>query len=210
MKTMNDYMSIHQHDDEAQVADSKALFNRTIDIIKQVLGDTAFMVINREDGTVITRFSGSVYDSIIVPFSFFDNHDLMQHADEIRKAIEQLKLNDDQYREDTYVATGSRKRVLGRIFTVYNLLTEITGSYGSDDSNRVFSDSVRKELWHPGYICSYCNNEILSIDDAEVDHIIPFAQGGKTDISNAQLLHRHCNREKSDGLDDDEYENEDE
>jgi 5-methylcytosine-specific restriction endonuclease McrA len=35
---------------------------------------------------------------------------------------------------------------------------------------------------------------------AEVDHIVPFSQGGKTDISNAQLLHRHCNREKSDSL----------
>lgn len=86
------------------------------------------------------------------------------------------------------------------------MLTKITGSYGSDDSNRAFSDSVKKELFHPGYRCSWCNNEILSIDDAEVDHIIPFSQGGKTDISNAQLLHRHCNREKSDTLDGEEFE----
>ena len=134
----------------------------------------------------------------------------MTHADEIRKAIEDLKLNNEQYREDTYVATGSRKRVLGRIFTVYNLLTKITGSYGSDDSNRVFSDSVKKELFHPGYICSWCNNEILSIDDAEVDHITPFSQGGKTDLTNAQLLHRHCNREKSDAMDDENFEDEEE
>ena len=49
---------------------------------------------------------------------------------------------------------------------------------------------------------------ILDIDDAEVDHIVPFSQGGKTDISNAQLLHRHCNREKSDAMDDEDYENE--
>ena len=132
----------------------------------------------------------------------------MAHADEIRNSIEDLKLNNDQYREDTYVATGSRKRVLGRIITVYNLITKITGSYGSDDSSRVFSYNVKKELFYPGYICSWCNNEILDIDDAEVDHIVPFSQGGKTDISNAQLLHRHCNREKSDAMDDEDYEKE--
>lgn len=208
MKTMNDYMSVHQNADESEISDCKAMFNKTIDIIKQILGDSAFFAVNREDGKVIGRFSGSVYDSIIIPFSFFNNHDLMAHADEIRKAIEDLKLNNEQYREDTYVATGSRKRVLGRIFTVYNLLTKITGSYGSDDGNRTFSDSVKKELFHPGYICSYCGNEILNIDDAEVDHIVPFSQGGKTDISNAQLLHRHCNREKSDAMDDEDFEDE--
>ena len=187
-----------------------ALFQKTIDIIKQILGDTAFFAVNRDDGKVIERFSGSVYDSIIIPFSFFNNHDLMAHADEIRKAIADLKLNNERYREDTYVATGSRKRVLGRIFTVYNLLTKITGSYGSDDGNRIFSDSVKKELFYAGYICSYCNNEILSIEDAEVDHIVPFSQGGKTDIGNAQLLHRHCNREKSNRAGDEEFEEEEE
>ena len=210
MKTMNDYMCVHQNAEETEIADGKVLFNKTIDIIKQILGDTAFFAVNRDDGKNIGRFSGSVYDSIIIPFSFFTNHDLMNHADEIRNAIEDLKLNNEQYREDTYVATGSRKRVLGRIFTVYNLLVKITGSYGNDDSNRAFSDGVKKELFYPGYICSYCNNEILSIEDAEVDHILPFSQGGKTDISNAQLLHRHCNREKSDALEDEEFESDEE
>ena len=132
----------------------------------------------------------------------------MTHADEIRKSIEDLKISNAQYREDTYVATGSRKRVIGRIMTVYNLLTKITGSYGNDDGNRVFSDRIKEELFYPGYICPWCNNEILSIDDAEVDHITAFSRGGKTDISNAQLLHRHCNREKSDALDGEDFEDE--
>ncbi len=207
MKTMNDYMCVHQEADDTEIADCKVLFNKTIDIIKQVLGYTAFFAVNREDGKLMERFSGSIYDSIIIPFSFFSNHDLIVHADEIKNAIDDLKLNNEQYREDTYVATGSRKRVLGRIFTVYNLLIKITGSYGKDDNNRAFSDSVKKELFKSDDVCSYCGNKILNIDDAEVDHIIPFSQGGKTDISNAQLLHRHCNRKKSDSLDDENFEN---
>lgn len=210
LQTMNGYMVLHQNDDSAKIATDKELFNKTIDIIKQVLGETAFLAINRDTGKVIEKFSGSIYDSIIIPFSFFNNHDLIAHANEIRNAINDLKQNDDEYRENTYAATGSRKRVLGRIFCVYNLLASITGSYGNDDKSRTFSDSVRKELFHPGYVCSYCGNEILSIDDAEVDHILPFSKGGKTDISNAQLLHRHCNRKKSDSLEDDFFEEDEE
>ncbi len=210
LKTMNGYMVLHQNDDNTKIAADKELFNKTIDIIKQVLGENAFLAINRDTGKVIEKFSGSVYDSIIIPFSFFSNHDLIAHADEIRKVINDLKQNDEEYRENTYAGTGSRKRVLGRIFKVYNLLTSITGSYGNDDNSRAFSDSVRKELFHPGYVCSYCGSEILSIEDAEVDHIVPFSQGGKTDISNAQLLHRHCNREKSDSLEVEVFEEDEE
>ena len=110
-----------------------------------------------------------------------------------------LKRNNEQYREDTYAATGSKKRVIGRIMAVYNMLADITGGYGVSE-DRTFSDSVKRQLFHEGYICSYCGNEIKDIADAEVDHIIPFSQGGKTEISNAQLLHRHCNRAKSDSM----------
>lgn len=210
-KTMNSYMAEHQNDRDEKIAEAKSLFNGTVDLIRQVLGADAFLVVDRD--TVIEKFSGSVYDSIIIPFSFFTGHDLMPYADNIRTQITELKRNDEQYREDTYAATGSRKRVVGRIMAVYNLLTKITGVYGMTDEGRTFSAEVKKQLFHPGYICTYCGNEILSIDDAEVDHIVPFSQGGKTEIFNAQLLHRHCNREKSDsmeGIDVDFEEAEDE
>lgn len=197
-KTMNSYMAEHQNDSDEKIAEAKSLFNGTVDLIRQILGADAFLVVDRD--TVIEKFSGSVYDSIIIPFSFFTGHDLMPYADKIRTQITELKRNDGQYREDTYAATGSRKRVVGRIMAVYNLITKITGVYGMGDEGRTFSDEVKEQLFYPGYICTYCGNEILSIDDAEVDHIVPFAQGGKTEISNAQLLHRHCNREKSDSV----------
>ena len=194
--TMNYFMGRHQHDDAERIAEFKALFNSTIDAIKQVLGKEAFFMVDRKNKQFIEKFSGSVYDSIIIPFSFFSKNDLMQHADEIRAAIFNVKANDDQYKDNTYAATGSKNRVLGRITSIYNILSNITKT-GLNES-RCFPEEIKKELFKPGCKCCCCGNEILSIDDAEVDHILPFSLGGKTDISNAQLLHRHCNRVKSD------------
>lgn len=199
-KTMNAFMREHQNDETEKIENFETLFNQTIDIIKQILGNDAFFAIDRDKNSIIEKFSGSVYDSIIIPFSFFDAHDLMSHADKIREQLNDLKRSNEQYREDTYAATGSKKRVIGRIQQVYNLIGQTVGLNRKSES-RTFPEEVKKTLFHKGYICNYCKNEILNIEDAEVDHVVPFSLGGNTDISNAQLLHRHCNREKNNSID---------
>jgi 5-methylcytosine-specific restriction endonuclease McrA len=42
--------------------------------------------------------------------------------------------------------------------------------------------------------CTRCGKDIE--DYFEVDHIIPFSKGGKTEISNGQVLFMTCNRKK--------------
>jgi 5-methylcytosine-specific restriction endonuclease McrA len=42
--------------------------------------------------------------------------------------------------------------------------------------------------------------KILKIEDSEVDHIIPYSKGGKTEINNAQLVLRYFNRAKKDKM----------
>lgn len=208
-KTMNDFMVTHQDDNEKSIEESKKLFNSTIDIVKQVMGESAFCGLDREKGIITNKFSGSVYDSIIIPFSMFDSHDLMQHADDIRGQINDIKLHNAQYQDYTYAATGSRNRVIGRIMMVYNLIAEIIGKPSNGDVQRIYSYDDKESLWHEGYVCSYCGQKILDISDAEVDHILPFSKGGNTTIENAQLLHRHCNREKNNKYIDDTVDFED-
>ena len=197
-KTLNNYMEEHQNDSVEKIEVYKKEFNSKIDIIKQVLGEDAFFAYDRQRGKMMNKFSGSTYDSIIIGFSMFNNNDIMANADEIRKAIRDLKMYDSDYQDYTYAATGSKIRVVGRIMKVYEVLSNIIGKKGDYGVERTFSKDIKEDLWHQGCICSYCGNEILSIDDAEVDHIQAFANGGKTIIENAQLLHRLCNRMKND------------
>ena len=196
-KTMNNFMGKHQNANEEELKELKDLFNGTIDIIKQVFGATAFCAYDRQKNQFMNKFSGSVYDSIIIACSMFNNHDLMVHADEIRSQVNEIKKNNPTYQDYTYAATGSKNRVIGRIMMIYNLISEIIGKPSDGGVSRMFSAEVKEELWKEGYVCSYCGQTILSKDDAEIDHIIAYSAGGETDISNAQLLHRHCNRKKN-------------
>ena len=207
-KTLNAYMAAHQNDDEKSIKEQKDLFNGTIDIIKQILGKNAFRVYSREKAEYIDKFSPSVYDSIIIPFSSFPKHSLMAKADSIRAKIESIRKTDDEYLGFAERSTSSRTAVVGRILKIYTAINDcLSGEEISE--KRAFSPDIKELLFHEGYVCSYCGNVILSIDDAEVDHIVPFSLGGKTDIDNAQLLHRHCNREKSDSFDGDWADGED-
>lgn len=67
-------------------------------------------------------------------------------------------------------------------------------------------ESNRKRILATQEVCGICGRPVdKSIKyphpmSPTVDHIIPIAHGGSSDISNLQLAHRCCNRAKSDKL----------
>ena len=128
----------------------------------------------------------------------------MKHADEIRVAINKLKSENEDYQSWIFAGTNASKRIRSRVNAVMNILNEILAADESDDSRqkRLFDHDVKEKLFYPGYICRYCGNKILSVDDCEVDHIIPFSMGGLTELENAQLLHKWCNRSKGNDVSD--------
>lgn len=195
-KTMNLYMQKNQNANDDEIATLKKLFNSKIDIVKQIFGNNAFCSYDRQNNVLTNKFSGSIYDSLMVACSLFDNHSLMVHADELRTNFEDVKINNSEYQDYTYAGTGSKSRVIGRIMFIYNLFNDIIG--GNNSQRRTFTLDEKLELWNnSNHICPYCNQQILNIDDAEVDHVIAYSNGGETIIENAQLLHRHCNRKKN-------------
>lgn len=66
----------------------------------------------------------------------------------------------------------------------------------SEQGPRLFPRAVKQQLWDESTTCTRCGQQIRSFDDAHVDHKIPYAEGGKTDATNGQLMHRYCNLSK--------------
>lgn len=61
--------------------------------------------------------------------------------------------------------------------------------------------SVRELLWNSyPHVCGLCGEQINSIDEMHVDHIIPLSRGGKDILANLQLTHARCNMDKGDML----------
>jgi hypothetical protein len=61
---------------------------------------------------------------------------------------------------------------------------------------RFFTFEFRRQLFHGDPTCKICGNEIHTLEDSTVDHVVPYSQGGKTVSDNAQLAHRSCNARK--------------
>ena len=203
MKThLNKYMKAHQYDDEKNVQEDKDAFIKTLSIVKEVLGADAFSTVDYDKKVVLNKFSATFYDSIMVAFSRFDRTKLIAKADAIRAAINDKKLHDDVYHDACYAATGSTDRVVRRILTIFNLVSSILGDDGVEKEVRTFDSSLKLPLAEKqGYVCPLCQNKIVDIDECEIDHIIPYSLGGKTVFENAQLVHKICNRHKSNNVD---------
>ncbi len=206
MKThLNKYMKIHQYDDEKSVQKDKDKFVKTLSIVKEVLGPDAFATVDYDKKIVLNKFSATFYDSIMVAFSSFDRTKLISKADAIRAAINDKKFRDDAYHDACYAATGSTDRVVRRILTILTLVSSILGDDGIEKETRTFDSSLKLPLAEKqGYVCPLCNNKIVDMDECEIDHIIPYSLGGKTIFENAQLVHKICNRHKSNNVDIDE------
>ncbi len=83
-----------------------------------------------------------------------------------------------------------------RMETWLRKLREVA-NYPSND-RRCYTYEEKKQLFErkDGNICQICKNGILDINDAHVDHIERFSEGGKTIIKNARLTHRFCNLQR--------------
>lgn len=61
--------------------------------------------------------------------------------------------------------------------------------------------NVRELLWNSyPHICGLCGEQINSIEEMHIDHIIPLSRGGKDILANLQLTHARCNMGKGNTL----------
>ena len=137
----------------------------------------------------------ALFDIQMCGFVNYSKNEILRNADFIREAILELMSNNKKYIDSILIQT-SNKEVLKTRFKIWlDKLDEIVGNSGYE--KRVFSYKIKERLFLESPICAISGQRILSIEDSEVDHIIPFSKGGKTEIENAQLVLRYFNRAKN-------------
>jgi len=100
-----------------------------------------------------------------------------------------------KYYEGCVNSPDSLKNRKYRIDLIKNMLKPL---FIETDERRFFTEQQKQFIWHnsPEKICAICGKKIQKYEDYEPDHKIPWSKGGPTSITNAQLVHKTCNRKK--------------
>jgi len=93
-------------------------------------------------------------------------------------------------------------RVYGHICPVFFMAEPLTETKERRNHGRsIPRDVMLKVVRRDGQICQKCNKPV-SDKEVEFDHLIPFSKGGKSTTENLRLIHKNCNRIKSNSLEE--------
>jgi hypothetical protein len=140
----------------------------------------------------------ALYDIQMVGFVNYSKNEVLSKADAIREELLNLMTTDLTFQNLIGYKTSNTDNVKKRFRIYMDMLERVIGD--NSYSQRNFPLSVKEELFKENPKCAISGQKILAIEDSEVDHIIPYSKGGKTEKSNAQLVLRYFNRAKKDKI----------
>jgi len=183
----------------------KARFEHCLDLVKVVFGINAFRRYipgsNDEGGKwASTQINMSLFDLQMVGFVNFSKNEVLSKADAIREELLKLMATDMEFQSLIGFKTSNTDNVKKRFKIYMDMLERVIGDKMYSERN--FSFAIKQELYDNNPYCAISGQKILAIEDSEVDHIIPYSKGGKTEKTNAQLVLRYFNRAKKDKMQD--------
>lgn len=101
--------------------------------------------------------------------------------------------SDKKWTEAVGSSTGMQSRITYAFETWKERLRKAISKTTPNDSTRLFSRALKMELFKQNSKCALCGENITLFEDAAVDHIEQYWEGGKTIPANARLVHRYCN-----------------
>jgi len=187
--------------DEREAKNLEERFKHSVYLTKSVFGDKAFHRFvqgGEEDpnGQWEGRINKALFDITMYGFTLFEKRDIIPRIDCILEELLWLMTNNDDFIWSIAKSTDSKRSIQIHFETWIGSLRKLIG-YPTTEP-RTFTRAFKKQLWETNSICAYekCGQEVVSIEDAEIDHIKFYWRGGKTIPSNARLVHRYCNRRR--------------
>lgn len=197
---LSTYLEEKRNISDKEAQEKTEQFKKCAELCKTVFGELAgHRWVQEEDdektGYLSTNFNDGILDAQMIGFVEYTKHDVIQKAQIIKDVFIDI-LTTRSFAETVEIATYSTKQTKKRMDKWLTRLKEIL-DYPSND-RRFYTFEEKKRLFEQkdGNICQICKNQIMEINDAHVDHIERFVDGGKTEIKNAQITHRYCNLEK--------------
>lgn len=182
---------------DKELAELKAAFKNSCQIIKSIFDTTAFKRFYKgKDGQPNgfwepKKFNTSLYDILMYSFAREDKNKVFQNLDSIKEALITLMTDDQEFIDSIELSTSSVQAVTTRFDKWREALKGILGV--NQKEPRCFSYKLKEEMMSTDPTCAICNQRISSIDDAAIDHVKQYWMGGKTIPENARLTHRYCN-----------------
>lgn len=201
--TMNYFLRINKDIDNEELLRLEKRYMSAISLIIEYIGVKAFK--RNEDRGNKGDFSMSDIEALLINiYNFFNKYEIINNADKIIRQIYAL-VNTEAYQ--IYDYRGERRNnIMNKSMMMNKMLTDIVESGVKVSDRRFFTIKEKMILWdelknkNGNVACAICNNNILSFNDAEVDHRIPYSKGGKTEISNGGIVHSTCNKIKGNNI----------
>lgn len=196
----NKYLRDNRNISSEKQRELRELFKHCVDCMYSVFGENAFRRLipgNTKDPNgswTTTRINMALFDIQMCGFTQYSKNQIIPKADAIREAMLNLMTSNDDFIDAILIETSAKQKLQTRFEIWFKALKDIIEH---DVSPRVFDFKTKQLLFVQDPTCKICQQQILQIDDAEVDHINPYSKGGKTILENAQIAHRYCNRNKS-------------
>ena len=194
---LNEFFDYYKNPDESKLKEYQNQFGKSMKAALTIFGDKGFRL-RQDGGEWSSRINATVFQVLSVSFTKYDIGQLTRNADAIYEEYVNLVSTDEQWVDRVRRATGEIQRLTYVFDTWYSRLDEIMKETEPNDSKRVFSADLKKQMWEQNRTCSICGQEIKLLIDAVLDHDKHFWRGGKTIPQNARLVHRHCNLARSD------------
>lgn len=197
---LNNYMESHREISEKQKEEKTTLFKKSVELCQTVFGDISYrrwQLGNDEDvnGYREDRISESIFDIQMYGFTQYEKRDVIKKALAIKEGFIDLITKDKVFIESIEKGTYDTQKVKFRTEKWFQRLREIIG-YPEND-RRLYTFEEKEALYKANNkICHLCKNEIAFIEDAHVDHLERYSEGGKTKIKNGKISHRYCNLQK--------------
>ena len=201
-KFLNEFFETYQNAPDAKLDEYRRAFAKCMRAALTVFGEDGFRLKadnlkadrrSSRHGEWSTRVNMPIFQCVSTSFARYDIGQITRAADLIYEDYLDLIASDPQWVDYVRRATSERTRLRYVFDTWASRLQATMASSPPNDSRRVFSRQLKKEMFDQNSACSLCGQEIKLLNDAALDHAKHYWRGGETVPENARLAHRHCN-----------------